>query len=138
MAGWTASEYLDDSRHGVSAVQNACRAADNLDALDIVDRQPGEIDRSARIVHRDAVDEDAHVVVFAATDEERRLRAWPAAPRDCDAGHASQDLGEVARRRPLQSGAVDYRGGCDPGADRRLDPRGGDDNPWERIRLLGQ
>ncbi len=69
-----AGEELDHSRHGIAPVQDTRRPPHDLDALQVVGGDGAKVDRTSRVVHRNAVDEDLHVVALPTADEERALR----------------------------------------------------------------
>lgn len=71
----TSREELDDAGHRIGPVQHTRRAANDLDAIEVVDGEGGEIECAAGIVHRNPIDEDLRVLALAAADEERRRAA---------------------------------------------------------------
>src|SRR5215218_4121821 len=71
LAGPAASEELNDTRHRVGAIQHTGRAAHDLDAIEVVRRERGQIVRAARRVDRDAVDENLCILTLPAANEER-------------------------------------------------------------------
>jgi len=80
---------------GVGAVKARLRAADHLDALDILDRKVGEIEAAVReAVDRHAVDEDEQMVGLGAADAQLGLRAAIADLADRDARHRAQHVGD--------------------------------------------
>jgi hypothetical protein len=59
-------EDLDDACHRIGAVHYARGSANDLDALDVVGRDIREIDSTARLVQRYAVEQHLHVIAFPA------------------------------------------------------------------------
>ena len=72
---------VDDGADGVGAKQRALGAANDLDAIDVGDREMCEIVAASKRVRADPIDEHERVVGSAASWEERRNRAAPAAAR---------------------------------------------------------
>src|SRR6185503_11985844 len=108
-------EQLHHTGDGIGAIENTRRSAHDFDALDVVYRKPRKVNRSARIVHRYAVDQYADVVVLTAAQEDRRLRSGSPTPSDDDTRHESQQLGYIAGASALDERTVDNGGGTNAG-----------------------
>jgi hypothetical protein len=93
-----AREHLDDAADRVGAVQARRGSAQDLDALDLVERD-GLERRRARRSGRDAqpVDQHQRLRRVGATQEHARRAARPAVLHDLDAGLSLQELGEALR-----------------------------------------
>src|SRR5690606_16394817 len=84
---------VDHAADRVGAVERALRPPENLDPLDVGDREDREIELVAgarRIVDADAVDEDEGVLRLGAAEAHQRLSAGPAVFGHRDAGNRSE------------------------------------------------
>ena len=90
------------------------RASKHLYSLDVVNRQVGKVETSARvagIVNLDAIDEDKGVLRFGTAKKDRRYCARPALPDNVEAGRELAVvwdspltvLGELAEGAPAVS-----------------------------------
>src|SRR5262249_2979747 len=92
-----AGDDVDDAAHGIGAVEAAHGAADDLDALDVLGRQVGEVELAVRqVVGLDAVDQHQRVVALRTADAHLREVADPTAAIDRDARQATQGFGRGA------------------------------------------
>ena len=66
------ADDLDDTCHRVGAEERGLRTADDLDALHEVSGQVAEVERPARFVQRNAIQQHLVVAALAAADEQRR------------------------------------------------------------------
>ncbi len=88
---------VDHAAHRIGAVEAAHGPANDLDALDVVGGEVGEIELAVGgVVGLDAVDQDQRVVALGTADAHLRDIAETAAAAHRDAGQAAQRLGRVA------------------------------------------
>ena len=95
---------LDHTGDRIRSVQDAARAADDLDPVDVVGGQIGEVVSATRLIDRHAVDQDLHVVALPAAEKERRLRTEPASLHHLRAGHLPERVSH--RANPLRAKIV--------------------------------
>ena len=100
-----AREQLDDAGHRVGSVERGIGAAHELDAIEVLRGDVAEIERAARLVQRNAVEQHLGVVALAAADEERRHRAETAGAHDRRPRRVAQEIGEQRLLLPLDLGA---------------------------------
>ncbi len=62
-------EDLNHTSHCVRAIQHAGRSSYDLDAIDVVRGEIGEVDGAPRIVHHHAVDEHLRIVALTTAQE---------------------------------------------------------------------
>ena len=109
-----AGDDVDHAAHGVGAVDRALRPAQDLDALDIVERDGREIEFAAdgrRIVDAHAVDEHQRMAGVAAPQAHGGGSAGAARLGHGHPRHRPQHLGDRGRRRLLDLIARDDRDG---------------------------
>ena len=126
-----ARDHVHDAA-GVRAIDEALRAAQDLDALEVGRRdQAVEIRRglgAARVERFYSVDDQQRAVAVLAADPKRRVLARAARVRDADARLRAQRVGERLVTAQLDRGAVDHRHGrAELAARRRDEARGHDD-----------
>jgi hypothetical protein len=119
---------MHDAADGVGAEDRALRAADDLDPLDVAERQEAEVEAAAEAVRADAVYQDQRVVRLASAREDRGQRAASAAAAHGEAWRRAQRVGHRLELAGAQRAGVDDRG-----RRGRLRPRprhrgGGDDD----------
>ena len=95
------ADDLDDARHRVAAEERRLRAADHFDTLHEVRGQVAEIERAARLVQGNAVEQHLVVAALAAAHEERRHIAEAARSHDRDARRRAQELADERHIAPL-------------------------------------
>ena len=119
-----ARDHVHDAA-GVRAIDEALRAAQDLDALEVGRRdQAVEIRRglgAARVERFYSVDDQQRAVAVLAADPKRRVLARAARVRDADARLRAQRVGERLVTAQLDRGAVDHRHGRAELAARRRD-----------------
>ncbi len=116
-----AGDDVDDPAHGVGAVDRALRPAQDLDPLDVVERDRGEIELVAGgrgVVDAHAVDQHQRVPGLAAAQVHFRRAAGAAQFDHRDAGHRAQQIGNRGRR-----GLLDLVAGDDGNGAARLGRR---------------
>src|SRR5947208_13730782 len=91
------ADDLDDTGHRIAAEECRLRAADHFDAFHEVRAQVAEIERAARLIEWNAVEQHLVVAAFAAAHEERRHIAEAAGSHDRD----------TRRRAPQRAGEWD-------------------------------
>src|SRR3546814_7561612 len=93
-----AGEDLDHAADRFRTIEARARAAHDLDAVDLVDRQVLERRQpGADRAHAHAIDQHQHLVGFGAAHEDVAQLAVAALVADVDAGAAAQQVGEAAR-----------------------------------------
>ena len=128
---------VHDAVEGVGAVERRAGAANDLDALDVLDGD-GEIAPERRAeqvgVHAAAVEQDEHLVRQALVEAAHRdLGLRPRRLHDVDAGEAPEELGDLRDARKPDVLFGDDRGGV-RGVERVLRrPGGGDDGLLEDL-----
>ena len=96
--------HVDDAADRLAAVHGAHRTAHDLDAVEVLGEEMGEVGRAVGrrgIVDGDAVDQHQHMVGIGAADEDRGLRAGAARLLHRDAGHGLQHLAGRPQLAPL-------------------------------------
>ena len=94
---------VDHAADGVGAVERAHRPADDLDALDVVGRQVGEVELAVGgVVGLHAVDQHQRVVALGAADAHLREIAVGAGAADGDARQAAECVRHLAHLLALQ------------------------------------
>ena len=132
-------EHLDHAADRIGAVQAAAHAAQDLDALDLRQRQVLEgVGAGGRRVDAHAVDQQHDVTGVAAAQEDARHLAGPAGGADLDAAAGLQQLGQRHRAGVGDGVGIDDAQVGQHGIDRLRQPRGGDDHRLQRLRLGGQ
>src|SRR5205085_2165976 len=120
----SARDDVDDAANRVRAVERRLWTADDLDTLDELRREIGEIDLPERgTLHAHAIDEHLHLTGIGAADRDRGRLAEAARTSDVDARHAAQRLvdGRVTPGVDVVTGNHrDRRAGL---LRRRLEPR---------------
>src|SRR5439155_14891625 len=133
-----AREYLDHAADRVGAVKARRGAAQNLDMVDLLERNRFERSRAiARRADAQAVDQHQRVPAVGAAQKDRARGAGPAVHGDLDSRHAGEQFGEALRSRARHVlGANDCYVG-DETLERLWTPRCGDKNRGKGC-LLGQ
>ncbi len=126
--GIAGGDEMDHAREGVRAVEAARRAAHDLDPLELERQQGPEVVFAARLVDRDAVDEDAREVGLASAHEERALQAEPSVAGDGDAGHLLEQREHGWRFALCDALSVEDGGAHADGGERGLVARRGHDD----------
>ena len=88
------ADQLNDACHCVASEQRGLGATDNLNAFDEISRQVAEVERAARLVQRNAVEQHFVVAAFTTADEQRRHVADSARSHDSDTRRAAQQFGD--------------------------------------------
>ena len=83
---------LYDTRHRVRSEERRVRTADDFDLREIVGGEVAEVEDAARLVERDAVEQDFVVVALTAAHEQRRQRTGAAGAQDHHARRRSQEI----------------------------------------------
>ena len=91
-------------------------------------RDVAEIERSARFVQRNAVQQNLRVVAFAAPDEQRRHVSVPAATHDGRADSGAKQIGHRRRLPALEVLAIEHGDARRKLPGRRFTSRGGHDD----------
>ena len=135
-AGARSREELDDAGHRVGAIEHARWAAHDLDAIEVVGAERGEVECAAGVVHRHAVDEHLGELALAAANEQRGRAAVRAGLHDGHAGHLAQRVGHGGDAFTPQLLARDdrYRRGRSARRERRA--RRGDEHGRDARRVL--
>lgn len=132
-AGTGFGDDVDHPAYGVGAVQAALRAAQHLDAFDVLGEQLPEVERSGgvtRVADVDAVHEHLGVIGVGAAYEYRGDPAGPAGLHHVQA----RDVLENIRKRALLP-RLDVRGADERDAARDLKLRGGNTRRGEHDGL---
>ena len=87
-----ARKQLYDAAHRVGAIEHAGRPAHDLDPVEIVGRQVGQVDASAGQVERHTVEQHLDVIARAAAEEERGDGSVRTGLHDRDAGNLTQGI----------------------------------------------
>ena len=87
-----ARHELHHAADRVRAVDRALRSPDDLDPIQIEQRQVGGVVAAAHVVQADAVDHDQREIALAAAGEDRRHGAAAAAAGHGESGHRSQGI----------------------------------------------
>src|SRR5678815_4408005 len=64
--GAASREELDHAGHGVGPIRDARGSANDLDAIEVVGGERGEVERATRVVDWHTIDENLDVIAFAA------------------------------------------------------------------------
>ena len=130
-------EHIDHPADRLRAVERTARAAQNLDAIEIVGGQIGHVEAAGRArVDFDPIDKDQRLRRGRAANRYARDRARRAALRDLHAGDFAQYVLDPVDLLLLDLRLLDD-GYCGADAgDRLLDPGRGDDHRIELLRLL--
>ena len=123
----------------VGAVEAGLRPAQHFDALDVVDRQIGEVESAvADGIHLDAVDDDHQVIVLGAADAHFGDGSAAARLRHRDAGHHAQRVGDSLHAFRAQLLALEDGHGRADLLRLERDVIGGHDDVGQRyLRLCG-
>ncbi len=108
-------EELNDAGHGITAVQGAFRAVDDLYFIDVIEGEIREIDKTAWVVERRAIDKNFCVIRIAAIEEESGQATNRAGASDADARLRVEKIGErdaLALVDLLARDFLDGRGGA--------------------------
>src|SRR5687767_8857058 len=134
----SARENLHDPRYCLGPVENAGRPANDLDAIDVVRGEIRQIDCSARLVDRDAIDQYLEIVALAAAQEHRGNRPGGATPDDAHARDLAQGIGNEADASLTKVAAIEASCGSGRYNLSALDLRRSDDDRGQarRVRLL--
>ena len=93
-----AREYLDHAADRIGAVKARRGAAQNLDMVDLLERNRFERSRAiARRADAQSVEQHQRVAAVGAAQEDRARRAGPAVHRDLYAWDAGEQFGEALR-----------------------------------------
>ena len=129
---------VDHAPDGVRSVQRGLGPADDLDALDLVRRDVGQIHLpGGRALHADAVHEDLDLVRVGAADAERAELAIAARLRHLESGHVADRLGQARVMVGLDVLTVDDGDRCPELLLRRLDLGRCHHHGLDSLRLLG-
>jgi len=134
-AGAATRKQLDDARDCIRPVDDARRPTDDLDAIEIVRGEGSEVERASRIVQRDAIDEDLHVVALPTTREQRRRGAERSAAHHHQSGDGGERIahnGDAARPEVV---AADDRDGRRRNFELDGNARGGDHHRHKNRRV---
>ena len=85
-----ASHDLDHAADRIRSIERALRAAQHLDAINILQRHLREIEAAAERIGANAVDENQRVVGFTTAREERRHRSGTAVLLQREARHRTK------------------------------------------------
>ena len=85
----------DDATDGVCPEKCALRPRDDLDALDVGERELRQVHATAERIQPHPVHEDQRVVRFTAARKEGRQRATSATARHGEPGHRPQSIAKV-------------------------------------------
>src|SRR5580704_6446630 len=84
--GTLMADDLNDTGHGVGAVERAFSTVHDFDFIDVIESEVGKEEVAAREIHGSAVDEDFGKAGIAAVDKDGRKAADGAGSRESDAG----------------------------------------------------
>ena len=132
-----AGDDVDDAAHGVGAIDRALRPAQDLDALDIVERDGGEVELvvgGRRVVDADAVDQHQRVAGLAAAQAHFVVPPGPPDSVTVTPGTVRSSSATEVGRGMLDLVARDDRDGAARLADRDRHVVGRDDDR----RYLGE
>ncbi len=125
-------EHLDHTTDRIRAIQGRTRAADDLDPLDLLQRQVlqrGQARAGRTDAH--AIDQDEGVVGLGATQKQRAELAQPALVDDADASATAQQFRQRMRAAAFDLGAVDDLDGGHAGIGGDCGAGGSDDDVVE-------
>ena len=134
-----AGDDVDHPAYGGAAIEPGLRPAQNLDALDIAQREQREIEFTRglrRIVDADAVDHHLRMVGIGAANIDVRGAADAAGLVHGEAGDGLQQLGDVFGARGFDLVAADHRDRAAHLAGGFRAAVGGDDDLVEQDGLL--
>ena len=140
LSGSASGDDVDDAGQGVRSVKRALGPAQDLDPLDVVEGQVGQVERARgihRVVEGDAVEEDQDVLGIGAAQKDRGSGARAAV---ADGGDSEPVLDGVQDARPAGPveipagedghGARDFLGRAFRSGWRRPRSRGGGAGSW--------
>src|SRR5262249_51896782 len=129
-------EDLHHTRDGVGTVQHARWPAHHLDALHVVRREIGEVERASGIVHWHAIHEHFHILTLAAAQEQRGGAAECPGLHDRPSWDPPERIGYVLHALALERFAGDHGHGGWRIVECDRDPRGGHDDGSDARRIL--
>ena len=91
-------EHLNHSTQRVGAVQTGCRATQDLDAFDLIERNRLERSRPCgRRAHAQSIDQHQRVIAIGTTKKDPGNRTPAAVHHDFNTGLARQQFGQALR-----------------------------------------